>query len=218
MTIPRPPWIRRVFPLPVTSARVQSDLEAELAFHFQERVEELMAQGMNHDDAERAVRERFGDMNEYKRQTRAIDERILKHQRRIDVTDALGRELRHAARALARSPIYTVVAMLTLALGIGATTAIFTVLDRVVLRPLPYPDADRLVKLRSSVSGKTVAGFWGLSVAGYFEYRRHNHTFEDIGAYGSWQPTISDEGAPERVPGTFATASLVKVLRLRAVI
>src|SRR5439155_5695666 len=97
------------------------------------------------------------------------------------------------------------------------TTAIFTVLDRVVLRPLPYPAADRLVRLRSAVSGKTVAGFWGVSVAGYFEYRRHNHTFDDIGAFFADLPTITDEGtpAPERVPGAFITASLVRVLGLR---
>ncbi|HEY2375014.1 MAG TPA: ABC transporter permease [Gemmatimonadaceae bacterium] len=133
----------------------------------------------------------------------------------MDVIDAVGRELRHAARALARSPIFSIVAVLTLALGIGATTAIFTVLDRVVLRPLPYPDANQLVKIRSSVSGKTATGFWGVSVAGYFEYRRHNHTFEDIGAFSSWQPAITDQGDAERVPGAFASASLVRILGLR---
>ena len=210
--------MRRLFRLPTTSARAQRDLDAEFAFHFEERVEELMSDGMNRDDAEREVRERFGDVNEYRRQARVIDERILKQQRRLDFTDALRRELSHAARALARSPIFSIVAVLTLALGIGATTAIFTVLDRVVLRPLPYPDANRLVKIRSSVSGKTVAGFWGVSVAGYFEYRRHNHTFDDIGAIASWTPTITDEGSAERVRGALVSASLVRVLGLRAAI
>ena len=210
--------IRRLFRLPNTSARAQRDLESEFAFHFQERVEELMDHGLNRDDAEREVRARFGDVNEYRRQAFAIDERILKQQRRVDVTDALRREMGHAARALIRSPIFSIVAVLTLALGIGATTAIFTVLDRVVLRPLPYPNANRLVKIRSAVSGATASGFWGVSVAGYFEYRRHNHTFEDIGAVASWMPTITDEGGAERVRGALVTASLVRVLRLRAAV
>ena len=210
--------IRCLFRLPNTSARAQRDLEAEFAFHLREREEELMAHGMNRDDAKREVRERFGDVNEYRRQARAIDERILKQQRRVDVTDALRRELSHAAHALVRSPIFSIVAVLTLALGIGATTAIFTVLDRVVLRPLPYPDANRLVKIRSSVSGKTVTGTWGVSVAGYYEYRRHNHTFEEIGAFASWLPTITDEGSAERVRGAFVTGTLVRVLGLRAAI
>ena len=210
--------IRRLFHLPNTSARAQRDLEAEFAFHFHERTEELMAQGRTREEAEREVRERFGDANEYRRQARAIDERMLKQQRRVDVADALGRALGHAARALARSPIFSIVAVLTLALGIGATTAIFTVLDRVVLRPLPYPSANRLVKIRSSVSGATVSGFWGVSVAGYYEYRRHNHTFEDIGAFQSWMPTLTDEGSAERVRGALVTASLVRVLGLRAAI
>jgi predicted permease len=126
-------------------------------------------------------------------------------------------EIRYAARALRRSVLFSVTAIATLALGIGATTAIFTVLDRVVLRPLPYSSADRLVNIRSSVSGKTTAGFWGVSVAGYFEYRRHNHTFEDLGAYASWLPTIAaEDNSPERVPGALVTASVVHVLGLRA--
>src|SRR3954449_11368972 len=109
--------------------------------------------------------------------------------------DTLFQDIRFGWRLLRRTPGFTIAAVLALALGVGATTAIFTVLDRVVLRPLPYPNADRLVKLRSAVSGKTVAGFWGVSTAGYFEYRRHNHTFDDIGAFGWGLPTITDESA-----------------------
>ena len=216
MTTRPAPWIKRVFRLPGTSARALSDLDAEFAFHFQERVEELMAQGMGNDDAEREVRRRFGDVSDYRRQAHAIDERILRQHTRVDRTETLARELRHAMRALRRSPSFSVVAVLTLALGIGATTAIFTVLDRVVLRPLPFANAHRLVNVRSAVSGRTAAGFWGVSVAGYFEYRRHNHTFDDIGAYGWWLPTVTDQNGPERVPGAVATASLVHVLGLRA--
>src|SRR5439155_22432349 len=122
--------------------------------------------------AERQVRRRFGDASEYRRQAHTIDERMLRRQGRVDAVDAIGRELRHAVRALTRSPVFSGVAALTLALGIGATTAIFTVLDRGVLRPLPYANANRLVNVRSAVSGKTTAGYWGVSVAGYFEYRR----------------------------------------------
>src|SRR5207253_3210759 len=171
---------------------------------------------MDLNEAERQVRRRFGDASEYRRQAHTIDERMLRRQGRVDAVDAIGRELRHAVRALTRSPVFSGVAALTLALGIGATTAIFTVLDRVVLRPLPYANANRLVNVRSAVSGKTTAGYWGVSVAGYFEYRGHNHTFDDLGAYAWWLPTITDESGSERVPGALISASLVRALGRRA--
>ena len=212
----RAPWVRRVFRLPLTAARLRGELDAELGFHLQERVEELMAQGMDREDAEREVRRRFGDVEEYRRQAQAIDQRIVRRRGRLEVLDTVRRETRQAARALVRSPLFAAAAVLTLALGIGATTAIFVLLDRVVLRSLPYPNADRLVDVRSSVAGKTGAGHWEVSVAGYFEYRRHAHSFDALGAYYLGQPTLTGgDREAVRVPGAAVTASLVNVLGLR---
>ncbi|HEX5437597.1 MAG TPA: ABC transporter permease [Gemmatimonadaceae bacterium] len=128
--------------------------------------------------------------------------------------DRLLRNIRHAFRALRRSPGFALVAVLTLALGLGATTAIFTVLDAVVLRPLPYPHANRLVKIASSVSGATAPGDWGVSTGGYFYYRKNNHTLSDIGAYEGMSANVLGTDGTQRVPAVGVTASVLHVLGL----
>ena len=100
----------------------------------------------------------------------------------MDIVDSARRELHQAARALVRTPAFSLVALATLGLGIGATTAIFTVLDSVVLRPLAYPTANRLVLVTHPVSGTAVtAGKWGVSPAGYFYFQREAHTLSASG-------------------------------------
>ncbi|HLL82351.1 MAG TPA: hypothetical protein VK420_06855, partial [Longimicrobium sp.] len=97
----------------------------------------------------------------------------------------LARDLRHAVRSLGRSRGFAVVAVLTLALGIGATTAIFTLLDRIALRPLSYPAAGELVWLDSPVPGVGAEDRWGISDAGYLHFTRHSRTLQSLGAYNS---------------------------------
>src|SRR5690242_3376861 len=125
-------------------------------------------------------------------------------------------DLRHAIRSLRKSPGFTLVAVITLALGIGATAALFTVLDAVVLRPLPYHDAGRLVKIESSVSGATEPGDWGVSAGGYFYYQKHNHTLAGLGAYAGSSETLTGADGAQRVPSVLITASLTHVLGLHA--
>lgn len=137
---------------------------------------------------------------------------------RVGLLDTLGREVRHAVRSLARSPSFTGITILTLALGIGATTGIFTLLDRVVLRPLPFPNEERLVWIESDVSGNAT-GRWGLSEAGYFYYRDNAHSLDGLGVYvaSDQTPLVGREGA-EVVSGAFVSAGLFDVLGLRATI
>jgi hypothetical protein len=210
------PWVHRIFRLPATPARAQSDIDAEIRFHFVERIDELVATGWKYEDAEREIRRRFGDIEAYRQEAHAIDTRMLRRQHRLERTEQLPREMKRAVRSLLRSPLYLAVSIMTLGLGIGSVAAVFTLLDRIVLRPLPYADADRLVDVRSSVNGKTAAGFWGVSVGGYFAYRHRNHSFVELGAFHDWQPTLTGGDVPaERVSATFASASLARVLALR---
>ena len=130
-----------------------ADVEDEVRFHIEGRIEELVALGMSRDAATDEARRRFGDVDAHRRVMRAIDEEMLRMRKRTDLGDSLGREVKHAIRALSRAPTFTVMTVLTLALGLGAATAIFTILDAVVLRPLPYPHGDRLVALSSPVPG-----------------------------------------------------------------
>ncbi|MDQ3606085.1 MAG: ADOP family duplicated permease, partial [Gemmatimonadota bacterium] len=119
---------------------------------------------------------------------------------------------RLALRTLLRSPGFTAVAVLTLALGIGATTAIFSVVNSVVLEPLDYPASDRLVHLEHPVPGLNPDWKWGLSEGGYFHLREHNRSFEEIGVYELWNLTLVGEGSAERVEAAAVSANLFGVL------
>jgi putative ABC transport system permease protein len=129
--------------------------------------------------------------------------------------DRLIQSLRHSARSLRRSPGFAAIAALTLAIGIGATTAMFALLHAVVISPLPYPDADRLVHVGHPVPGLDPDWKWGASEAGFFHYLDHNETFESLGAYTATTFTVTGDGQAEQVPAGMVSASLFEVLGAR---
>jgi putative ABC transport system permease protein len=134
---------------------------------------------------------------------------------RTDFADALGRELRHAIRALLRARTFTVITAFTLALGLGAATAMFTILDAVVLRPLPYPHGDRLVAVSSPVPGIKAAPVWGIARHEMFYFKQQSRTLEDLGVYNATVGTVAAGGGPqeaERAPVALVSASLLNVL------
>ncbi|MEP6766293.1 MAG: permease prefix domain 1-containing protein, partial [Gemmatimonadaceae bacterium] len=139
--------VRRVFRLPVSRQQIDRELRDEFRFHIDGRVEQLMESGMSRASAEREVQTRFGDYDKYWQSTRKIDEDTMRATHRFEFVSMLWSELRHSARVLLRTPAFSLIALTTLALGIGATTAIYTVLDAVVLRPLPYRNAEQLVSV-----------------------------------------------------------------------
>lgn len=207
--------MRRVFRLPLTRRRVSAEVDAELRFHLEGRIEELVALGMPRDAAAAEARRRFGDLDTHRRQMRAIDEETLRMRKRRDLTDTLGRELKHATRALARSKTFTAMTVLTLALALGAVTAIFAILDRVVLRPLPYPNGNRLVSLTSPVPGIKASPLWGIARHEMLYFRRVSHTLEDLGVYQNGDATVMGDGSAhqaERVSLATVSGSLFSVL------
>ncbi|MEP7345901.1 MAG: ABC transporter permease [Gemmatimonadaceae bacterium] len=131
---------------------------------------------------------------------------------------ALRREVKQALRSSARTPVLTLMVLVILSLGVGATTAMFTLVDAVLLRPLPYPAAARLVSIGSRMPAiKAFADRrLGLSDAQYFFFKSTSHTLEDLGAYDSrgQLTTLTADGPAERVNSAYVTASLVKVLGL----
>ena len=122
-------------------------------------------------------------------------------------------EMRRAVRSLARAPVFTATAAVTLALGIGANTAVFSVVDRVLLRPLPFAESENLIVIGHPVPGYA-SGEWGLSRAGYFYFREHARTLEDIGVYRSPAVVLTGDGRPERVGAALITASMLSTLRV----
>ena len=199
--------------------RVDEDVAEELAAHLAMRVEENVSRGMSPEAARAEALRRFGDVDRWQRETRDIDAGRVREERRLELRDAIARETRQALRGLARSPVFTLVAIVTLALGIGATTAIYTMLETVVLRPLPYANADRLVSVMhpTEVPG-TGPSRWGLSAAGYFLFRDRNRTLEELGAYTTGYTSLVADGEAERVRLAWITHSVLAALGARPAI
>ena len=121
--------------------------------------------------------------------------------------------LRSLARGLVRSPAFTALAVLTLAVGIGATTAVFSLVHAVLLRPLPFPDPERLVGVWHSAPGLDIEQFEH-SLGTYVLYKRHARSLQGIGLYDAGSASLTDGASPERVTSAGATASLFTVLRV----
>ncbi|HSK08460.1 MAG TPA: ABC transporter permease [Vicinamibacterales bacterium] len=126
----------------------------------------------------------------------------------------LPRNLRRASRALLRNPLFTVVAVVTLALGIGASTAMFSVVYGVLLKPLPFPEADRLVGVWHTAPGIN-RGLLNQGPATYLTYRDENRTFEDIGLWDNGAVGVTGRGGPERLPVLYVTDGTLPLLRVQ---
>ena len=155
---------------------VESELDAELRFHLDQLVEENISSGMTPEEARWAARRTIGSITQWKEECRDT--------RRLRLIQDFVHDARYAMRSLAKSPGFTAVVVATLALGIGATTAIFTVVHGVLLRPLDYPKPDRLMYLtaESPATGSTRNA---LSAPEYLEFRRMNQSFAEVGAYAT---------------------------------
>jgi putative ABC transport system permease protein len=128
--------------------------------------------------------------------------------------DRMSQEFRHAARRLLRSPAFTLTAVATLALAIGANSAIFAIVQHVVLNPLPYPESSRLIELDHGSVGLRVSSGLGTTAGLYFHYTQRSRSLDGAALYRTVDRTLSGDGEPERIRVTRVTTSLAPVLRV----
>ena len=175
----RIPGLRRLFRFPRRSGRqIEREIDDELAFHIDMVANELVATGVPAEEARARARREFGDLARARRSLRREEQLIERDRRRADLGNEMRQDLTFAMRQLRRAPGFALVAVVTLGLGIGATTAIFSVVDGVLLRPLPYLDPDRLVRLRQ-VDGRDADG-GDTSPATFFDWRDRSRSFERV--------------------------------------
>jgi predicted permease len=187
-----------------------ADVHDEFRFHFETEIEELIARGMTPAAARAEALRKFGDVDRFERDCRATDTRRAARARRFEVTDVLRQDLRYAVRSLRRHPAFTAIATLTLALGIGANTAVFSVINGVLLRPLPFHEPDRLVMLWQTTRDMPQIM---VSYPDYLDWRVRSRVFEDIAIYNGFESfTLTGAGEPERVQGGLASGNLFSVL------
>jgi predicted permease len=208
--------LRRVFRLPLGARGVRGEVKDELSFHLEERIEELVGQGLPREAAEREARERFGDLRKLKAQIERIDLRSARKRARGEARDAVLRDLRFGFRGLRRHPGFSLAAILTLGIGLGATGSIYTLLQRVVLDPLPFPAAERLVRIKNPVPGVERGNEWNLSTAQYFHYRQNVRALDAMGLYRLDGMNAAARGEPTRVYAAVVTASLLPLVGARA--
>jgi putative ABC transport system permease protein len=198
-------WLGGIF----RRARVQSDMETELEFHLEAHAEELIRSGVPREEALRQARLEFGGME------RAKEECL--EARGASFLENLIQDLRYGTRIMMRAPGFTAMAVLALALGIGANTAIFSVVNAVLLRPLPYDQPERLVQVWHVPPQSTFPGIaeFTVSPANFLDWRSEAKSFEGMAAYGGGSYTLTGSGNPETIRMIAVSDGMFSILHAR---
>ena len=215
------PRVRRAFRLAIQRPELtEHDVDAELRFHLDMRVEQLVARGWSPAEAESEARRRFSPswddaVRDLRRSGQHREKRLAMRER----LDILWHDLRYAVRTLQRSSRFTASAVLTLALGLGAATVVFSVVDHVVLRPLPYERPDELVVVRERI-GQLAAVYPSMAAnAGHFlEMQRGCSACGEMAAVRVTEATLTGTGDPQRIGAVRASPNLFSMLGVRPAI
>ena len=192
--------------------RVEDEVDDELAFHVEMRTREYMARGMSARDARNLALSRFGDINRVTHTCRDIGRLRDRDVRRTEYVSELVQDATFAIRQMLKNPGFTAVAVVTLALGIGATTAIFSAVTAVVLKPLPFPHPEHLL----AVYEDTNNGRGNVSAGNYVDGIEPVQAFESVTAVQYSSFNLSDTGQPERVLGARTSWGFFQVFSMAA--
>jgi putative ABC transport system permease protein len=200
----------------VRNRPIDETVEHELHTGIELLVEDLVREGWEPEAARREARRRFGDPAEVGRRSRAILRRGDQRRSLTLLLDQLRQDLRFAGRTLLKAPGFTLVAVLILAVGIGANVAVFSMLKGLILRPMPYPESERIVAVWEGGLGSTRGSrnYQPLTGPDYHDFKDQNSSFQELGVYTfRWFNTaLGDE--PVRIRGVAATAGVLEVLGL----
>ena len=189
--------------------KVETDLDSEIHGYLDQLRDEKIASGMSPEEAERAARLELGGLDQVKEQVRDA--------RSGATLETLFQDIQYGWRVLRNNLAFSAVAVLTLALGIGANTAIFSIVYGVLLQPLPYESSEQLIRISTNWTGATDGGVSG---AEYFDYKSQATVFEDVALHSSigTMNIAFGSGEPERAPRVLDTSSFFEVLKTRAAI
>jgi putative ABC transport system permease protein len=196
-------WIHRLWNA-LRLGRLQNDIARELSFHLEERADQLRAEGLSDDEARRLARRRFGNP--------ALE---VERTRDMDIAgwlDSSVRNVRYAVRTLVRTPGFTLTVVVTLALSIGANSALFSTLNAVLLRPLAFPHADRLVELSQTDRKSTETLVAPIRLE---DWNQLNSTFEAMTGYNTEDVSETSGSLPEKAV-CFRGAAVFRCLGDRA--
>lgn len=205
--MPRWTRFRRLFGL-----EPAADVDAELAFHVEMRIRELIDQGETAERARQLALQRFGDYQAARDACVAINQRRKRHMQRTEFITELRQDVAYAFRMLRRTPAFTAAALVTLALGIGANSAIFSVVHGVLLESLPYRDAERLHHVQMLYPDGT--RYSAVSAPDFMSLLAETRVFEQVEAYTQGPVTMTGNGEPQEVAGSRVTTGLFDLLGL----
>ena len=191
----------------LSSRRVEADLDAELHAHLDMLTEENRRAGLSPNDARRAARIELGGLDQVKEQVR--------DKRSGSGLQSMRADCRYGLRQLRKNPGFTLVAVLTLALGIGATTAIFSVVYGVLLRPLPYPGADRIVAVFEVTSKGRPSR---LADPNFDDFRDQSRSFQAMAKYSAYVVSVSGASQPTRTMVAHVSPDFLKVFRIQPIL
>lgn len=193
-------WLRRI----LRKERTEHELDSELRFHLEQRVAELVEEGAGREEASRQARMEFGGVEGIKEECR--------ESRRVHLLETFFQDVRYGLRMLRRNPGFAMVAILTLALGIGANTAIFSVVNGVLLNPLPYPFPEQLITLHES---KPNFQYGSVSYPNFRDWQKSNRVFSAIGITRYTAFGLTGMGDAEQLNGVFISSDLLPLLGIK---
>jgi putative ABC transport system permease protein len=189
------------------SAQIEREIDDEIRFHLEMRTQENIDSGMTSEEAKRDALRRFGNQTHIKEISREI--------RGGFIIETLLQDLRYGIRMLLKQPIFTAVAVITLALGIGANTIVFSIVDTVLLKPLPFKDSDRLVLLWETDELQQKKNHVS-SPGNFIDWKSQSSSFEEVAAYFKWTFNLTGIDDPERIDSAVVMGNLFQLLGVNA--